>query len=150
MIGTDISPTQPAWLPPNLRIELDDATKPWTYAPDTFDFIHMRYLFGSISDWAALFGEAYRCARPGGWVESYEPSCVFLSDDGSIPPGSPMHQWGEVFVESGRRTGRTFTVVEDDLQRRGMVEAGFGEVGVWEFKVRLVFCSPSLLSLCGQ
>ena len=29
--GTDVSPIQPVWLPPNVRFEIDDATEePWS------------------------------------------------------------------------------------------------------------------------
>jgi SAM-dependent methyltransferase len=31
VIGTDISPIQPAWVPPNCKFEIDDAEKEWTY-----------------------------------------------------------------------------------------------------------------------
>lgn len=55
VIGTDLSPIQPDWVPPNVRFELEDATSNWTWSNDYFDFIHMRYLIGAIGDWGALF-----------------------------------------------------------------------------------------------
>ncbi|KAK0609946.1 S-adenosyl-L-methionine-dependent methyltransferase [Bombardia bombarda] len=135
--GTDISPIQPSWVPPNLRFEIDDATKEWTYPANTFDFIHSRYMFGSIGDWAGFYREAYRCCKPGGWVESFEPSAVMESDDGSLYERSPMDQWGKVFVEAGRKLGRPFDVPQQDLQRKGMEEAGFVNVDIWDFKCPL-------------
>jgi hypothetical protein len=51
VIGTDLSPCQPQWVPPNLRFEIDDTVvQPWARKEDYFDFIHMRYLFGAIKD----------------------------------------------------------------------------------------------------
>ena len=39
VLGTDLSPTQPTWVPPNVRFEIDDATKPWTWDAGAFDFV---------------------------------------------------------------------------------------------------------------
>ncbi|QGI88814.1 hypothetical protein CEK26_000029 [Fusarium fujikuroi] len=101
VVGTDISPIQPDWVPPNLKFEIEDCTQEWTYEPNSFDYVHMRYMYGSISDWSALFKEAFRVCKPGGWVESYEASPRMESDDGT---------------------------------QKGMEEAGFVDVKVWDFK----------------
>ncbi|GAB1320927.1 hypothetical protein MFIFM68171_11137 [Madurella fahalii] len=134
VIGTDISPIQPTWVPPNVKFEIDDATVDWAYPNDHFDYIHMRYLIGSISDWPRLLRQAYRCCKPGGYVESYETSCTFDSDDGTLLDGSPMDQWGKVFVEAGKKFGRSFDVVREGIVQESFREAGFEEVTVWEFK----------------
>lgn len=134
VIGTDISPVQPTWVPPNLKFEIDDATKPWTFADNSFDFVHIRYLNGSISDWPALFKEAYRVLKPGGAIESFEVSTKFGSDDGSVPEGSPAHQWGQVYAEAGKQWGRSFTVVDDNTQTTAMKEAGFVDLDIFERK----------------
>lgn len=136
VIGTDISPIQPSWVPPNIKFEIDDATLEWTFAEDSLDYIHMRYLFGSIADWPGLLREAYRCCAPGGYVESFEPSCVFRSDDGTLNETSPLGQWGKVFVEAGRKFGKPFDVVGDGLQEDAFKKAGFTNITTWDFKVR--------------
>jgi hypothetical protein len=48
------------FVPPNLKFELDDAELPWTYQPDIFDFVYLRYLMGAISDWLKLYSEAFK------------------------------------------------------------------------------------------
>lgn len=50
VIGTDLAPTQPSWVPPNLEFQIDDCQLDWTFEPESFDFIHIRYLQGSIED----------------------------------------------------------------------------------------------------
>ena len=60
VIGTDLSDVQPRWVPPNCRFELDDAQLEWTFAPDSFDFIHIRALLGAISDWPPLYERAFK------------------------------------------------------------------------------------------
>jgi len=94
----------------------------------------MRYLFGSIADWPTLLKEAYRACKPGGYVESFEASCVYQSDDGSLKKGSPMDEWGKVFVEAGRKFGRPFDVVGEGIVEKAFKEAGFGEAVVWDRK----------------
>lgn len=116
---------------------MDDATQPWTFQPNSADYIHLRYLLGSIADWDALYGEAYKALAPGGWVEHYEAAPYLESDDGTVGGKHAMGQWGRIFVEGSKGTGRSFTVVPDGVQEEGMRRAGFGEVGVWEFKVCL-------------
>jgi len=60
---------------------------------------------------------------------------MFASDDGSVAEGSAMAQWGRVYWEAGRKWGRTFRVYEDDVQRRCMLEAGFVDVVVTDYKM---------------
>ncbi|KAL8866257.1 MAG: hypothetical protein Q9174_006408, partial [Haloplaca sp. 1 TL-2023] len=72
VVGTDLSPTQPNWVPPNCVFEVDDVTMEWTYRKDSFDFIHSREMFGSIADWDEYFKQCYLHLKPGGWVEALE------------------------------------------------------------------------------
>ncbi|KAF4973672.1 hypothetical protein FZEAL_9264 [Fusarium zealandicum] len=135
VIGTDISPIQPTWVPSNLEFQIDDCTQEWTFPENSLDYVHMRFLVGSIQDWPALYKQAYRCLKPGGYIESYEGSPSFGSDDGSVHEKSAMGQWGRIFLEGGRKLGRPFSILEDDIQKRGMKEAGFSNLEEAEIKV---------------
>lgn len=42
VLGVDLSPIQPAFVPPNCSFEIDDLTLEWTFPEDHFDFIHIR------------------------------------------------------------------------------------------------------------
>ena len=57
VIGTDLSPIQPGWLPPNCRFYVDDVESEWAFGEreGLFDYIHSRALAGSIGDWANLY-----------------------------------------------------------------------------------------------
>ncbi|KAM0360481.1 hypothetical protein ACHAP4_002560 [Fusarium culmorum] len=134
VIGTDLAPIQPSWVPANLQFQIDDCTQEWTIPPNSLDYVHMRWLVGSIADWTALFKEAYKSLKPGGWVETYEPSATVESDDNSVLPGSAMSQWQKFFVEGGRKMGRPFTVFQDELQKKAMQEAGFIDIEERNFK----------------
>ncbi|KAH7124684.1 S-adenosyl-L-methionine-dependent methyltransferase [Dactylonectria macrodidyma] len=41
VIGVDLSPTQPEFVPPNLKFEIDDIDEDWTYS-QPFDYIHSK------------------------------------------------------------------------------------------------------------
>ncbi|KAK7423551.1 hypothetical protein QQX98_001009 [Neonectria punicea] len=135
--GTDISPIQPSWIPPNVKFEIEDATQEWTFTPELFDYVHMRYLIGCIPDWTQLFKEAFRVIKPGGYLETFETTPNITSDDGTMKPDSACARWGPTFIEASKVIGRTFTVIEEGIQRKAMEEAGFVDIQEWEFKCPL-------------
>ena len=102
----------------------------------------MRYLYGSIRDWSSLLKEAYQACKPGGWVESFEAAAMMQSDDNSVSDTSALHEWGKFFIEGGKKMGQTFTIVEDDLQRKSMEESGFVDIHAVDFKVSAPFFLP--------
>lgn len=134
VIGTDISPIQPAWTAPNCRFEMEDAEQEWTFSPNSFDYIHMRTLGGSIQDWAKLFQQSYDTLRPGGWIETYETDCVFSSDNCELPDDSPLRLWTDYFTEAGKLMRRTFHVLRDNVQVEGIRAAGFENIEVVSMK----------------
>ena len=103
----------------------------------------MRYLTGSIVDWSALFREAFRCCKPGGYVESLESAPWLESDDGTVTDKTAMFQWGRLFVQGGLTIGRSFTLVDDEDQRKGMEAAGF--VDIKEFNIKVGFSSIPIM-----
>ncbi|KAG7284720.1 hypothetical protein NEMBOFW57_009329 [Staphylotrichum longicolle] len=133
VIGTDISPIQPGWVPPNVFFEMEDATQAWTFEENSFDFVHIRYLFGSIPDWDELFKQAYRVLKPGGYIETFEADALVFSEDGTVKEGSPLDQWGKVFKEGGKKFGRSFLGVNEDVQRKGLEAAGFSNLKTFDY-----------------
>ncbi|KAK4447236.1 S-adenosyl-L-methionine-dependent methyltransferase [Podospora aff. communis PSN243] len=128
VIGTDVSPIQPSWTPPNLKFEIEDCTQTWSFPDNSFDYVHIRWLVGSIPDWNALFAEAYRVLKPGGWLESLEPTDRIQGADGGIKPTDALGQWHQIFRAGGKIIGRDFDVYERGLQRKAFEAAGFNEV----------------------
>ncbi|KAJ0141083.1 Uncharacterized protein HZ326_16049 [Fusarium oxysporum f. sp. albedinis] len=134
VIGSDLSPIQPSWVPPNVKFEIDDATLRWTWDNNTFDFIHIRYLFGAIKDWSSLFKEAYRCCAPDGWIQSAEADVHIRSDDGTTDDLDCLKLWAKLFTEGGAALGNPFFVQEGDLQEKGIQAAGFTDIKSIEYK----------------
>jgi len=124
-------------VPPNCQFELDDATLAWTFPDNTFDFIHMRFLLGSIEDWVTLFKEAYRCLKPGGWIEHTDFTIRIGCDDDSLPEDCIYYKWNQIFAEAGERTKRTFLVTDKDQNAGWMKEAGFTNVNISRHKAPL-------------
>ncbi|KAK3502284.1 S-adenosyl-L-methionine-dependent methyltransferase [Neurospora crassa] len=137
VIGTDITPIQPSWVPANVKFELDDCNLEWTWPDNTFDFIHMRMLFGIIEDWDAIFRQAYRTCKPGGYTESFVCDSTFRSEDDTVKDDSALAQWGKVWNAAGRKMGRTFEVFAHNLQQKGMEAAGFVDIEVKDYYVPL-------------
>ncbi|KFY18565.1 hypothetical protein V493_08509 [Pseudogymnoascus sp. VKM F-4281 (FW-2241)] len=133
VIGTDLSPIQPNFVPPNVNFELDDAQLDWTYGENSFDFVHIRCLMGAINDWAKLYSEVYRCTKPGGYVESFETDIQFTSDDGSVEPGHIMHDWSTRIIDAGETMRRTFKIPK--MSKRLIEAAGFVDVVETTYKV---------------
>lgn len=123
-------------MPPNVRFEIDDCLEEWTWGPASFDFVHIRYLFGAVPDWNVLFQKAYDVLTPGGYLQSCECDVEIVSDDNSIPPDSTMATvWNDMFRDAGKVLGNSFTVLEDNLQRKGCESAGFEDIKEINFKV---------------
>lgn len=130
--GTDLSPIQPTWVPPNVRFEIDDMEADWTFAPDTFDLIHIRGLHGSITDWPALYAQCFRALKPGGYLEQAEYSALFTCDDGSVPPDGGIAAWNKVGPECHRVLNRELQVLES--MRQHMATAGLVDVVEHRYK----------------
>lgn len=81
------------YLPPNLEFIVDDVEDEWAYENNPLDFIHARYLAGSIRDWPRLMRQAFKCTKPGGWVEFQDWDCMIQSLDKSIPETSALWRW---------------------------------------------------------
>jgi hypothetical protein len=59
IVGIDLSPIQPNWVPPNVRFQIDDAEAEWVYGSNTLDLVHARHMCMAIKDWPRLVGQAY-------------------------------------------------------------------------------------------
>ncbi|CCE28059.1 uncharacterized protein CPUR_01533 [Claviceps purpurea 20.1] len=114
VIGTDLSPCQPQWVPPNLCFEIDDASLEWTWNANQFDFIHMRFIVG------------------GGWVESVEYEPEFRSDDETTELEPVLTSYEELFRKASKVLNRPLFV--EEIQPQAFANAGFIEKRVARVK----------------
>ena len=59
VLGIDLSPIQPEWVPPNVRFAVDDVESPWLFPRNNFDYIHSRHTVMAVKKWMKLFRRAY-------------------------------------------------------------------------------------------
>ncbi|KAL7272619.1 hypothetical protein RUND412_004565 [Rhizina undulata] len=127
VIGVDLSPIQPSWVPPNLSFEIDDVEETWTYQDNSFDFIHIRSMAGFVYDWPKLYRQAFRALKPGGWIEVQDFTDGLCSDDGSLPEDSSLIKWFEHWEEASVKHGRQWKNAVHGIPT-GLVDTGFIDV----------------------
>ncbi|SLM33355.1 S-adenosyl-L-methionine-dependent methyltransferase-like [Lasallia pustulata] len=126
VIGTDLSPVQPQWVPDNVHFAIEDVESDWTYTEDSFDYIHIRLLIGAISDWSSLIRKAYSHLRPGGYVEVQEIDPRMTSDDDSLHPDNISSVWSTLICEASENYGRPIPRATE--YKYWLEEAGFAEI----------------------
>ncbi|KAF5610737.1 demethylmenaquinone methyltransferase [Fusarium subglutinans] len=129
VIATDITPTQPSFVPPNVEFQIDDAQLEWTFEPESFDFIHIRYLQGTIANWDRLYDQMYKALKPGGWFQHIEPDLQMLSQNPEIKVDDEhiFTRWAKIFTQVGETIGCTFDFSNGKLSTLAK-DAGFVSV----------------------
>ncbi|KAI9680101.1 MAG: hypothetical protein M1817_005117 [Caeruleum heppii] len=120
VVGVDLSPIQPPFVPPNLTFEVDDVEKEWTFE-QPFEFIHARMLMGSIRDWPKLFKQCFT-----GWMELHDMKFPIQCDDGSLTNDHAVYKWSSLMVEGMAKATTPITVT--DRNKEWMKDAGFTDV----------------------
>jgi len=136
VIGTDLSPIQPAFVPPNVQFEIEDATEfPWSFHDDSMDLVHSRIANGFvIREWKAFCQESFRTTKPGGWLECQEFDLTAFSDDGTVPPDGAIQQWCELMNEGALKGGINLHVSGAQI-KEAMEKAGFKNIKVTDYKL---------------
>jgi SAM-dependent methyltransferase len=120
IIGTDLSMIQPRWVPPNVRFEIDDWDDEFIHAPNSLDYIHMRFNCHAISDYPKLLRQCFAALKPGGWLEMADLTNPPQSDDNTLPTNSELTKFMGLLNEAYKRIGRDIRLPG---KRRPLVEA---------------------------
>jgi SAM-dependent methyltransferase len=124
VIGTDLSPIQPAYVPPNVHFEVDDAEDVWVYAHQ-FDYIHGRMLASCFQSHRAVFKSAFDALRPGGYLELQDVQFPFLGA-GDKWNGSAYQRWVRLLEAATKALGKNWGRVP--LYKTYLEEIGFVDV----------------------
>ncbi|WYZ39589.1 hypothetical protein EsH8_III_001503 [Colletotrichum jinshuiense] len=131
VIGIDLSPIQPIYVPVNCLFEVDDLEEEWTWT-EPFDFIFARNMIGCFSDWPGVIRKAFENLEPGGYFEIHDSVYPILCDDGTLKEDAPLAKWTHLILEACERTGRSLTITHQFPKL--LEEAGFKNVTVTKVK----------------
>jgi cyclopropane fatty-acyl-phospholipid synthase-like methyltransferase len=92
VIGVDLSPIQPVYVPPNLTFQVDDVEETWTY-PEEFDFIYSRMMVGSLANVPRFIEQSFNNLSPGGYLEMVDLSYPIKTIDNTFPENSALSKW---------------------------------------------------------
>ncbi|KAL2202773.1 S-adenosyl-L-methionine-dependent methyltransferase [Sarocladium strictum] len=131
--ATDLSPIQPAEVPPNVTFFVEDSSEEWEYTIP-FDYIHTRVTAGcwsSFRDQIAV--QAFEALNPGGFFESQEFDGLFSSDDGTLAPDSALARWSHDMCAASETLNRPLVMAR--YLKNVYEEVGFVDVQERIFKV---------------
>ncbi|TDZ29488.1 7-dehydrocholesterol reductase [Colletotrichum trifolii] len=130
VIGVDISPIQPIWIPPNCKFQIDDIEQPWTWSEDSFDFIHIRHLEASVSDWPALYTQAFDHLKPGGYIEikEFEIGHRSLAYGDNLPEDHIHNRTTKIMLQAAAKLGKPLTQTRDHGVAKALRAAGFVDI----------------------
>ncbi|KAL6854020.1 S-adenosyl-L-methionine-dependent methyltransferase [Trichoderma novae-zelandiae] len=132
ILGIDLSPIQPDWLPPNVRFMVDDVESPWLHPRNHFDYIHSRHTVMAIRDWSRLFRRALEHLKIGGWIELQEihhtPRSALAGGTGEMPPDHPVARFWKHVTDGLAALGVDLDAVADAKLSDAMQSAGFTNV----------------------
>ncbi|KAH7377091.1 S-adenosyl-L-methionine-dependent methyltransferase [Plectosphaerella cucumerina] len=136
VIGVDISPMQPEFVPPNVRFEIDNLDDPWTFSRK-FDFIFCRSMIGSIKDWDGLLGQVFQFLNPGGWFEYWDHSYPLKGNEEDFEKTS-IFQWSKYILDAAASSGQPIDGApqfQGRLKRAGFINVDgrkeFVPIGGW-------------------
>ncbi|APA15836.1 hypothetical protein sscle_15g106060 [Sclerotinia sclerotiorum 1980 UF-70] len=125
VIGTDLSPIQPQYVPTNCSFRIEDAEDPWTFDDLKFDLIHGRVLLSCFCSPKTVFASAFQALKPGGYLELRDP--IFPFRYASPPPEDcALVKWNNMIVEASTKAGRPWT--NGAYYKQWMEEIGFVDI----------------------
>jgi SAM-dependent methyltransferase len=131
VIGLDLSPIQPSFVPPNVRFLIDDIHEQWDFS-EPFDYIHSRMMNFSIPNWPEYLNKIYQNLAPGGYVEIQEIDVMMKSDDGTLGDDSAIMKWSNLLNEASVKLQQAYKKIDEFKDM--MAEAGFTEIVDRRFK----------------
>ncbi|KAJ9143021.1 S-adenosyl-L-methionine-dependent methyltransferase [Pleurostoma richardsiae] len=125
VVGVDLSPIQPQFVPPNVEFTVDDVEEPWTFSKK-FDYIHSRMMTTSFSDWKSFLQKCYENLEPGGCLELADIDASYESDDGTLTESHAVKRWRRLLAEAAKERGRPFN--EPKTYKAALEDLGFVDV----------------------
>ncbi|KAM7195522.1 Trans-aconitate 2-methyltransferase [Rhypophila sp. PSN 637] len=138
VLGLDLSPIQPQWVPPNVRFVIDDVEDEWA-SGGGWDFVHFRSMALVLRDLQRAVDQSFRHLKPGGWIEFQESHGLPQCDDGTMNPETDFAtQYYNLCQEAMSKFGMDLSIgasVGEYLTRAGFVNVSVikkkAPLGMW-------------------
>ncbi|KAG4440779.1 hypothetical protein IFR05_003766 [Cadophora sp. M221] len=130
VLGIDISPDQPSYVPPNATFEIDDLEEPWSFS-ETFDYIHSRMMTGSFENWPRFFKQAFENTNPGGYIEVSDICFPIRCDDDTLPANSSLLAWATQQLNGSKVIHRALDATKN--HEAELLRVGYTDVTVKYF-----------------
>jgi len=124
VVGSDLSPIQPEYVPPNCHFEVDDAEDEWNYS-QRFDLIHGRALVTCFEDPLVVIQSAFNQLTPGGYLEFQDLVLPMRAIDNSFE-NTNLNRWQLTTIAAAAKMGMSWT--NSANYARHFEEAGFVDV----------------------
>ncbi|KFA60047.1 hypothetical protein S40285_08961 [Stachybotrys chlorohalonatus IBT 40285] len=125
VIGTDLSPIQPTWLPVNARMFVEDCEDlDWLHG-SYYDLVHLRGMASVLRNLDAVLNKAFAHLRPGGSIEFQEFGTQILCDDDTMEDNDAVRLFNDVSFQGMRALGcrpMERKDLEDALRTVGLVD----------------------------
>ncbi|KAF1812195.1 S-adenosyl-L-methionine-dependent methyltransferase [Eremomyces bilateralis CBS 781.70] len=130
VIGTDLAPTQPSFVPPNCKFIIDDAEDTWLFGSTKFDLVHFRVMGGCFKDWRQVFKHAFDACAPGGYIEVKDFILPMKCIDHTYA-GTALEEWDRNMITASENFGKEICQV--DSYKGWLLEAGFVDIQQRDF-----------------
>ncbi|OCL06992.1 S-adenosyl-L-methionine-dependent methyltransferase [Glonium stellatum] len=134
VLGNDITPIQPRWVPPNVKFEIDNVENDWPNRRN-YSFIHCRCMPCTISNWPRLVEQCYEHTETNGWAEFQDYDLVPYSEDGTLKPDNYITKMYDLLIQA-TKAGKMEPSPGPGLEK-WLRNAGFKNVHHEVFKVPL-------------
>ncbi|PVH79675.1 S-adenosyl-L-methionine-dependent methyltransferase [Cadophora sp. DSE1049] len=124
VLGLDISPCAPPFIPPNCTFEVHDAETEWLF-PQKFDYIHGRALMSCFHSPLSVIKSAFAALTPGGYLELQDCVAPWHSLDDTLV-GTTLWKFHQMTIAAAASLGRDVTQVV--RYKAFFEEAGFVDV----------------------
>ncbi|KAJ3498570.1 hypothetical protein NLG97_g1023 [Lecanicillium saksenae] len=108
VLGIDLSPIQPTWVPPNVEFIIDDCERDWLI--DNVDLAHFRFMAMILPNAPLVMGRAFAALRPGGWIEFQELHGIPFCDDQTMDDDDPFKVLYELAGRAYARLGLSMSL----------------------------------------
>ena len=135
--GTDISNIFERRVPQNVYWEIDDAELEWERPPDHYDLVHLRDMTGSFKSWESIYQSAFKCLKPGGWIEilDFDDKNGLRDLFSYFESESLLYKLAQDLQEASILSGRPRGIAH--LEPRLLVNAGYVDVNLTEYSIPL-------------